>query len=79
MATLLLFGPARTAAGEQRVDVDAASLVELCDAACRRFGPAFEAVLRVSQLWVNGEPADGDTIVGAHDEVAVLPPVSGGA
>lgn len=29
-------------------------------------------------IWVNGEPADGATAVGADDEVAVLPPVSGG-
>jgi molybdopterin converting factor small subunit len=79
MATLLLFGPARTAAGQHRVTIDAASLAELCLAASRRFGPAFEAVLRTSAVWVNGEPASGDPPIGERDEIAVIPPVSGGA
>jgi molybdopterin synthase sulfur carrier subunit len=84
MATLLLFGPARTAAGGARALVEASSLSELCDAACRRFGPEFERVLRASTLWVNGEPVSAepgrrDPEIGPDDEVAVLPPVSGGA
>jgi molybdopterin converting factor small subunit len=29
-------------------------------------------------VWLNGEPAEMATCVGAHDEVTVLPPVSGG-
>ena len=38
-------------------------------------------MLRRSKVWVNGlEPSEGrDTPVGTGDEVAVLPPVSGGA
>ncbi len=79
MATLLLFGPARSAAGEHRVTLDAASFGELRAEACRRFGPEFEKVLRVSAMWLNGEPVSGDPPIGADDEVAVLPPVSGGA
>lgn len=59
--------------------IEAASLTELCDAACRRFGPEFEKVLRVSALWVNGDPASGDPAILEGDEVAVVPPVSGGA
>jgi molybdopterin converting factor small subunit len=79
MATLLLFGPARSAAGQREVTIDATSLTELCDAACRRFGPAFEAILAASAVWLNGEPVAGDPAVGERDEVAVVPPVSGGA
>ncbi|MGH8987607.1 MAG: MoaD/ThiS family protein [Acidimicrobiales bacterium] len=79
MATLLLFGPARSAAGQRRASIEAESLAELCQAACRQFGPGFEAVLRSSALWVNGEPVTGDPALGEEDEVAVLPPVSGGA
>ncbi len=30
-------------------------------------------------LWVNGEPVDGDPRLDSDDEVAVIPPVSGGA
>jgi molybdopterin converting factor small subunit len=79
MATLLLFGPARDAAGQRSVAIDAASLAELLEAACRRFGPEFEQVLRTSAVWVNAEPVDGDPVLGDLDEVAVLPPVSSGA
>jgi molybdopterin converting factor small subunit len=35
-------------------------------------------VLATSRVWVNGEPAERATPVGDGDEVAVLPPVSGG-
>ena len=50
----------------------------MLDGARARFGPVFAGVLASSKVWVNGEPAgDGDP-VGATDEVAVLPPVSGG-
>jgi molybdopterin converting factor small subunit len=35
-------------------------------------------VLARSQVWVNGGAADPLHRVGAQDEVAVLPPVSGG-
>ena len=38
----------------------------------------FAAVLGTAAVWVNGEPADRTTPVGERDEVAVLPPVSGG-
>jgi molybdopterin converting factor small subunit len=43
-----------------------------------RYGDAFVAVLRTSRIWVNGEPATDDDAVAESDEVAVLPPVSGG-
>jgi sulfur-carrier protein len=45
------------------------------------YGPEFGAVLAISRVWVNGnEPTDGlNTPVGPNDEIAVLPPVSGGA
>ena len=43
-----------------------------------RFGEPFSTVLDGSRLWVNGEEADPDTPVDDDDEVAVIPPVSGG-
>jgi len=79
MATLLLFGPARRAAGQRSVAIDAGSLGELLEVARRLFGPEFDQVLRASAVWVNGDPVEGDPAVGELDEVAVLPPVSGGA
>jgi sulfur-carrier protein len=77
--TLRLFAGAREAAGTARADVEATTVGGVLDEARRRFGPAFEAVLATSRVWVNGSPADPDDRVAAGDEVAVLPPVSGGA
>lgn len=51
---------------------------EVLDAACARYGSAFEALLPRCGVWVNGEPATRDAAVRDADEVAVLPPVSGG-
>jgi molybdopterin converting factor small subunit len=61
--------------------MEAATLGELLDQACAAYGAEFEAVLRRSKVWVNGveAPAGRDTPVHPGDEVAVLPPVSGGA
>ncbi len=47
-------------------------------AAAERFGPAFADLAGRSRLWVNGEPAEPWAPVGEEDEVALLPPVSGG-
>jgi molybdopterin synthase sulfur carrier subunit len=73
-----LLGPAREAAGVDQVDVEGATVGAVLQSAVRRFGPAFEEVLSVSQVWVNGEPAESNRPVGIRDEVAVLPPISGG-
>jgi molybdopterin synthase sulfur carrier subunit len=78
MARLLLLGPAREAAGLGHDEIDAISVAEVLQEAVRRYGTAFEEVLRVSQIWINGEPDEGQTSVGPHDQIAVLPPISGG-
>ena len=51
---------------------------EVLDAAVARYGAQFAEVLPTCRVWVNGEAAGLDDIVGPTDEVAVLPPVSGG-
>jgi len=48
------------------------------DAAVTEFGEEFAGVLGTCNVWVNGDQADRDDAVGEGDEVAVLPPVSGG-
>lgn len=78
MARLRLFASAREAAGTGRDDVPGASVGEVLAEAARRYGPTFAAVLAGSRVWRNGEPAAEDEPVGDDDEVAVLPPVSGG-
>jgi MoaD family protein len=81
--TLRLFAAAREAAGRGRDEydrADASTVGALLDAAAAAYGPTFVAVLGTSRIWVNGdEPADGRaTMLADGDEVAVLPPVSGG-
>jgi molybdopterin converting factor small subunit len=78
VATLRLFASVREAAGTSRAELDGASVDEVLAEARCRFGRPFTDLLTTCRVWVNGEPADGATPVGPHDEVAVLPPVSGG-
>lgn len=75
---LLLFASAREAAGEASVDLRAATVSEVLEQARARFGDGFAAVLAGSKVWLNGEPASGHERLADGDEVAVLPPVSGG-
>jgi molybdopterin converting factor small subunit len=44
-----------------------------------RFGPHFASVLTNCKIWLNGEEVHESTPVTGKDEVAVLPPVSGGS
>jgi molybdopterin converting factor small subunit len=53
-------------------------VAEVLDAACARYGATFAALLPRCRVWVNGEPAQPEHTVNHGDEVAVLPPVSGG-
>ena len=78
MAILRLFASAREAAGRNRDEIEGRDVGEILAAATAHYGEAFAAVLATSKVWVNGEPADAATPVGPRDEVAVLPPVSGG-
>jgi MoaD family protein len=78
MATLRLFASVREAAGTGRDTIDGSTVGAVLDAAADRYGADFAALLATSKIWVNGEPADRDTPVEPTDEVAVLPPVSGG-
>ncbi|MGQ0617792.1 MAG: MoaD/ThiS family protein [Acidimicrobiia bacterium] len=73
-----LFAAAREAAGTGRDEIAGATVDEVLEEARRRYGAGFAALLATCQVWVNGEPAGPDHRVGNDDEVAVLPPVSGG-
>jgi molybdopterin converting factor small subunit len=78
MAVLRLFASAREAAGTDRDVIDEATVGDVLSEATRRYGPRFGEVLAACRVWRNGEPAAQDDRVGPTDEVAVLPPVSGG-
>ena len=78
MPTVRLFASARDAAGVGRDELPGTTVDEVLVAASDRYGAGFEAVLGSCKIWVNGEPAAGGDAIGADDELAVLPPVSGG-
>lgn len=79
MAQLRLFAGAREAAGTGHDRMPGTTVGQILDGAVSRYGPRFEGVLAVSRVWLNGEPAVAEDAVNDADEVAVLPPVSGGA
>jgi len=80
---LRLFAMAREAAGrasDSFSEADTPTVGALVVAAVDRYGPGFEAVLQTSGIWLNGEePPEGEeSHLHPGDEVAILPPVSGG-
>jgi molybdopterin synthase sulfur carrier subunit len=78
MAQLLLFGPAREAVGRSSVTLPGESVAAVVGAAQEQFGEPFSQILAVSNVWLNGQAVAPDTRVGDDDEIAVIPPVSGG-
>jgi sulfur-carrier protein len=77
--TMRLFASAREAAGTGTDVFDGATVGDVLTSAEQRYGPRFGEVLKSCKIWVNGDDARADTPVGPSDEVAVLPPVSGGS
>ncbi|HET6964610.1 MAG TPA: MoaD/ThiS family protein [Acidimicrobiales bacterium] len=75
---LLLFAAARQAAGTRQTELSGATVGDVLDQARDRFGADFSAILDGCRVWVNGEPSEPSTPLTDGDEVAILPPVSGG-
>ncbi len=78
MPTLRLFARFREIAGTDTVVVDEGTVGEILDRAAAEYGPAFENSLASAGVWVNGDPVDRAAPVAADDEMAIIPPVSGG-
>jgi len=79
MATLRLFANLRESAGTDIADFDAKTVDDLLGQASDRFGDQFRSGLGAARVWVNGEQAEPSTHLAPTDEVALIPPVSGGA
>jgi len=79
VAVLRLFAGARDAAGTGHDELPGVTVAEVLAAARARYGPEFAGILEHCRIWCNGEPCELDDAVVDTDEVAVLPPVSGGA
>jgi sulfur-carrier protein len=78
VAVLRLFAAAREAAGTGRADLPGDTVGAVLASASAAFGDRFDAVLPTCRIWLNGDQTEPATAVGPGDEIAVLPPVSGG-
>lgn len=79
MVTVRLFAALREIADAHVTEVDGMTVGEVADHLAERYGARFGSVAAVSSFVVNGLRADRATPVADGDEVAVLPPMSGGA
>jgi MoaD family protein len=74
-----LFAALRELAGASEVEAEGLSAGDVVDVLSERFGERFAQIAAVGSVVVNGERASRSTPIAAGDEVALLPPVSGGA
>jgi MoaD family protein len=74
-----VFAALRELAGGGEVsDARGPTVGDLADELGARFGERFAQIAAVSSFVVNGERATRSTPIADGDEVAILPPVSGG-
>jgi molybdopterin synthase sulfur carrier subunit len=73
-----LFAALRDLAGSNEVEVEGADVREVVDHLSARFGDRFAAIARAGSVVVDGERARLETPLDGREEVALLPPVSGG-
>lgn len=79
MARVRLFANLREMAGTSSLEVEAQTVDEVLAALGERYGDEFVAGLGHARVWKNGDEAAGEEPVGVADEVAIIPPVSGGS
>ncbi len=79
MPRVRLFANLREIAGTSSVEVDADTIGAVLDELGSRFGTTFVSGLGHARIWKNGEEAQTSDPVVDQDEVAIIPPVSGGA
>ena len=73
-----LFAALRDLAGASELDVDAPDVATLREDLSAKFGEEFARILAAGAVLVDGETAGPDRRLEPDDEVALLPPVSGG-
>ena len=74
-----LFAALRELAGASEVEAEGDTVGEVIEVLSARFGERFSKVVEVGSAVVGGERAARETALGDGEEVALLPPVSGGA
>lgn len=73
-----LFAVLREIAGSSTVEADGATVEELVQQLCDRFGERFTSVVERSSVVLDGERVSLETAITGVEELAILPPVSGG-
>jgi MoaD family protein len=73
-----LFAALREIAGDPYVEATGRTVGDLVDELSGRYGDRFAQIAEVGSFVVNGERAARDMPIAEGDEVALLPPVSGG-
>ena len=78
VAIIRFFAQAREATGTRSATISGATVEEILGNAVEIYGSSLGDVIAMSKVWVNGEEVPFSHAVGDNDEIAVLPPVSGG-
>jgi molybdopterin synthase sulfur carrier subunit len=78
MVRVRLFAALREQAGSSEVEASGSTVGEIVDELSERYGDRFARIAEVGSFVLNGERAHRDMPVVEGDEVALLPPVSGG-
>ena len=65
-------------AGTSQAEVEGGTVGEVAAALAARYGPDFDRRMQAARIWKNGEEAAPSDPVSEADELAVIPPVSGG-
>jgi MoaD family protein len=73
-----LFAALRELAGAGSLESSGRTAGDVADELAAAYGERFAKIADVSSFVVNGERADRRTVLADGDEVAILPPVSGG-
>jgi MoaD family protein len=74
-----LFAALREIAGASMLEIDAPDVGSLLDQLSDKFGSEFARIIAVGAVVVDGETVDRGRALQPDDDVALLPPVSGGA
>ena len=78
MPTLRLFASVKQIAGTGSVILPGETVSDVVAEASTQFGTEFKDMAKNCRIWLNGNPTEIDTRVNDEDEIALLPPVSGG-
>jgi MoaD family protein len=78
MAILRLFASVKQTAGTGSVILSGATVSDVVEEASKRYGAEFSDMAKNCRIWLNGNPTEINTPVNDDDEIALLPPVSGG-